>query len=178
VDRRGLTGRVRITGYVAGMADFYEWVRLADVGVALRYPSNGETSAALLRLLLHGKPCIVTDIGSFGDYPDGVVNKIPTPERGDEIGEISRALRALAEEPDYRRRLSEAACAYVLQEHAPERCARHYRDFVDAVMGHSRTRAKLLADYAGREMARVTDGDAEAVFAPFGTLFAAVAGNE
>jgi glycosyltransferase involved in cell wall biosynthesis len=155
VTRRGLSGRVKVTGYVEGIGAFYEYLRLADVAVTLRYPSNGETSGALLRVLAHGKPCIVSDIGSFTDYPDDVVHKIPTPDRSSgEVEEIARALKLLHEEGEYRARLGANALEYVRREHSPERCARLYGEFIGQVMGDPLTRRKLLADHAGREAAR------------------------
>ena len=155
IDKRGLTESVRLTGFVADQEEFYRWIELADIGVALRFPSNGETSAALLRLLLHGKPCIVTDLGSFGDYPASLLHKIPAPDQGDEKGALIKALRELATNDDYRRRLGAAARTYIEQEHAPERSARLYGDFIHTVMSAPQTRARLLSDYIGRGVSRI-----------------------
>jgi glycosyltransferase involved in cell wall biosynthesis len=54
-----------------------------DLVLNLRYPTNGETSAALMQSMGLGKPCIVTDIGWFGELPEGLVKKVNwdiTPE--------------------------------------------------------------------------------------------------
>ncbi len=42
----------------------------SDILVNLRYPTAGETSASLLRLMAAGKPVVVSDAGSFRELPD------------------------------------------------------------------------------------------------------------
>jgi glycosyltransferase involved in cell wall biosynthesis len=173
IAKRGLNDRVRVTGFVADIAAFNELLRLTDVCVALRYPSNGETSAALMRILIHGKPAIVTDIGSFAEFPDDVVHKLPTPDQGDEVGRLAAAFHLLATDTDYRDGLGRRAVAYMQREHAPEHCARLYRDFIETVMDDPRTRPRLLADYAARELAKIgSSDDPAALLAPFQSIFA------
>jgi glycosyltransferase involved in cell wall biosynthesis len=163
IARRGLSERVAISGYV-GIETFNEYLKAVDVCITLRYPSNGETSGALLRMLVHGKPSIVSDIGSFANFPDETVHKIPTPDRcTDEVGEITRALRLLSENTAYRQQLGENAAAYMHREHSPERCARLYTDFIEEVMADPRTHRRLLADHAGRELAGVTLGEGSVI---------------
>ena len=55
-----------------------------DLVFNLRYPTNGETSAALIQAMGLEKPCVVTDIGWFSEIPDDAVIKVPfdiMPER-------------------------------------------------------------------------------------------------
>lgn len=154
IEKRGLTHRVKITGYV-DVPTFNEYLLLSDVCVTLRFPSQGETSGALLRMLVHGKPSIVTAIGSFDDFPDDTVHKLPTPDKmADEVGEITQAFRLLANNAAYRKKIAANGLAYILREHSPEHCARLYARFVDEVVAHPETRRKLLADWAGRDIAR------------------------
>jgi len=47
-----------------------------DVAVQLRFPTLGESSAAVGELIALGKPVIVTDVGSYAEYPDSLVTKI------------------------------------------------------------------------------------------------------
>ncbi len=154
IKKRGLEGRVKITGYV-DVPTFNEYLLLSDVCVTLRFPSQGETSGALLRMLVHGKPSIVTAIGSFDDFPDDTVHKLPTPDKmTDEVGDILKAFRLMANNTAYREKVAASGLAYVSREHSPERCARLYATFVDEVMTHPATRKKLVADWAGRDIAR------------------------
>ena len=107
IARRGLTDRITISGYV-DIPTFNEYLRLSDVCVTLRYPSQGETSGALLRMLVHAKASIVTDIGSFANFPDDTVHKLPIPEgmrRDDEVAMILAAFRRMATDDAYRRDL-------------------------------------------------------------------------
>ena len=43
----------------------------------LRYPTVGESSGTLLRALGMGKAVVVSDVGSFGEYPDEICLKAP-----------------------------------------------------------------------------------------------------
>jgi glycosyltransferase involved in cell wall biosynthesis len=63
------------TGYV-GDVEFADWIAHADLIVNLRDRSMGETSAAVLAALGAGRPCVVSDIGSFAELPDDVVRKV------------------------------------------------------------------------------------------------------
>ena len=51
-----------------------------DVGVNLRNPTAGETSATLNTMLGMGKPVIVSDIGTYREYPDLCCPKISTDD--------------------------------------------------------------------------------------------------
>lgn len=64
--------------------------------VNLRYPTQGENSASLLKILGHGKPVIATDIGSFSEFPDEVVYKIGYVES--EVDEIIKTILKILDE--------------------------------------------------------------------------------
>jgi hypothetical protein len=66
--RRGLGEVVRTTGYVDWQT-FNDYCHLIDVGVDLRYPTMGESSASVCRILGAGKTCVVSDIGWFAEIP-------------------------------------------------------------------------------------------------------------
>lgn len=144
ISKLGLDGKVKITGYVT-MADFYRYIQISDLCLNLRFPSNGESSTSLLRILSAGKPTIVTDIGSFSDFPSDVVFKIPQPTQCDEVEEICKALTLLTDNQDYRNSLGSKATAYVAREHSPERCARLYMEFIQHVCNSPEAKSKLVA---------------------------------
>lgn len=162
----GLQDQVKVTGYV-DMPTFYQHIELSDICLNLRFPFNGESSASLLRILSVGKPTIVTDIGSFADFPDDIVCKIPQPTHSNEVEQIFKALVLLTENPEYRNSLSRNACEYIAQEHSPERCARLYAEFIQQVLCSPLAKQKLLADYVGREIAKTEANISETVLAPF-----------
>jgi glycosyltransferase involved in cell wall biosynthesis len=166
IHKLGLQNRVKITGYI-NMQDFYRYIEASDICLNLRFPFKGESSAALLRILSVGKPTVVTDIGSFSDFPNDVVFKIPQPNQSNEVEEIFKALTLLTENMEYKKFLSVNASAYVAREHSPRRCATLYSDFIKQVMRSPKTKQKMLADYVGREATRLNLGDPRLTLAHF-----------
>jgi glycosyltransferase involved in cell wall biosynthesis len=72
----GLGGRVRLTGWLADEA-FFLHLRAADLLLALRFPTAGESSGTLARALGMGTPALVYDVGPAAEYPDSVLAKLP-----------------------------------------------------------------------------------------------------
>jgi glycosyltransferase involved in cell wall biosynthesis len=126
---RGIRNAI-VTGRVA-LDELPEHIEAADVVVHLRYPTARETSAALLRVLAQGRPAIVSDLEHLAEIPlDAVVRA----DVADEEGEVTRALLRLAEQPDLRRRLADAARAYVARAHSRERCRETYAHAIDRAL--------------------------------------------
>jgi len=74
---------------------FIENMDACDVCVNLRYPYNGENSGTLIMSLERAKPTIVTDIGSFSEFPDDCCIKLKSPENiliGEEVSMISNSI--------------------------------------------------------------------------------------
>jgi glycosyltransferase involved in cell wall biosynthesis len=111
----GLTNAVETLGYVDDRT-----ARLvaaaADVLVNLRFPTAGETSASLLRLMAAGRPVLVSDTGSFQELPDDVVAKVPLDAV--EEATIEAFLEAFADRSELAQRVGSNARAYVEQEHS------------------------------------------------------------
>ena len=62
----GLAGRVLRLGFISDN-EMYELLAAADLAVNLRYPTAGESSAALIRLMGAGLPVLVTDHGASAE---------------------------------------------------------------------------------------------------------------
>ena len=92
--RLGIDDRVRFTGYVEE-AEFDSWLAVARCAIQLRFPTNGESSAAVMRCLAGGVPTIVSDHGPLRDLPDDAVLKVPTQ---DEPTTLAAALVHLAKD--------------------------------------------------------------------------------
>lgn len=106
----------------------------ADICVNLRYPTMGESSGSLLRMMGYGKPVLVTNTGSYAEFPDYCVLKI-APDL-DEEEMIKRFIRSLAEEKKFRRAVGREAAAFVREECGIEKCAGEYAGFIrDVVSG-------------------------------------------
>ncbi|HEX4952088.1 MAG TPA: glycosyltransferase family 4 protein [Thermoanaerobaculia bacterium] len=119
--RAGVAERVHVMGYVP-WADFEAAVSAVDVCLNLRYPTAGETSASLLRVLAAGRPAIVSDYGQFRDLPEAVALRVPLGEGESES--LAAALAELLESPERLAAMGRAARAHVRSEHDPAESAR------------------------------------------------------
>ena len=70
-----LEDTVHVMGRVSA-EEFELYCKASDLCFNLRFPTQGESSASLMQLLGFGKKVVVTDIGSFHDFPDFCVYKI------------------------------------------------------------------------------------------------------
>ena len=61
----------------APIEDFVGYLGACDIVLNLRYPTVGESSGTLLRSLGLGKAVLVSEIGSFQEFPDDVCLKVP-----------------------------------------------------------------------------------------------------
>jgi glycosyltransferase involved in cell wall biosynthesis len=107
-----------------------------DVGINLRYPTTGETSATLCGLLGMGKPVIVSDVGAFAEFPDDCVIKVPVSDSDDEVDSeriaLIDAIRNLVYDATLRRRMAQAAREYSW-DRTWDRTARQYISFIEQV---------------------------------------------
>jgi glycosyltransferase involved in cell wall biosynthesis len=122
--RVGAAERTVVTGRLA-FAELPAAIEAADIVVHLRWPTARETSAALLRVLAQGRPCLVSDLQQQSDLPDDAVLRVDV---ADEEGEVTRALLRLAASPALRARLGAAAAAFVAREHSALRCRAAWED--------------------------------------------------
>lgn len=127
----GLKERVTVTGYVP--ADTYQQLmHAADVAVNLRYPTAGETSASVLRLLSIGLPTVVSDVGWFAELPDDCCRKLVPNDKEEE--NLYRTLKDLAGDVEVRCELGERARKHVEQHHSLAGAAKAYSVFIQAVL--------------------------------------------
>jgi glycosyltransferase involved in cell wall biosynthesis len=111
--------------------DFLRYMVAADVAVNLRYPTAGETSGTLIRLLGLGKPVIVSNLGAFSEIPDGACAKVDLDESEEDL--LFAYLQALAADEGLRRAMGENARRHVAP-HTPEASAKTYADVVRSVV--------------------------------------------
>jgi len=119
VDRLGLGGRVVLTGWVEPEV-MRRLPAAADLGVVVRRPSAGETSAAALRFLSCGTPVAVVGLRQFLEWPEPAAPRL-TPGPG-AAAELARLLVEVAESPDWSERRQAARAAYEVA-HRPEQAA-------------------------------------------------------
>jgi len=123
-----LEDAVILTGHVS-KGDFQRYMTIPDVCVNLRYPTAGETSGSLIRMMGTGKPVIVSDTGAFSELPDDVCIKLSVDQ--EEENSLLAHLLALARDPAQRRRIGHNAQQYIQANHRIENSARGYITFVE-----------------------------------------------
>jgi len=112
IDDMGLASHVRVLGYTP-IEDFVQYMGACDVCLNLRYPTVGETSGTLLRALGLGRAVIVSDVGSFSNFPDDICLKVPV--EGGEVDMLFEYLNLLATHPEARGTLGAAARQWVAE---------------------------------------------------------------
>lgn len=118
--RAGVADRVHVMGFVP-YEDFEAALAAVDLCLNLRYPTAGETSASLLRVLAAGCPAIVSDYAQFADLPPEVALRVPLGE--EEPAALAALLRELLAHPERLRAMGEAARELVRTRHEPARSA-------------------------------------------------------
>ena len=95
---------------------FYDLLKITDLCFNLRYPFYGVTSASLLRIMSCAIPAVVTDIGSFLEFPDDCVIKTSCSINIDEYKNIiSRGYS----DRKWLRTVGVNAYNYIKNEHSP-----------------------------------------------------------
>jgi glycosyltransferase involved in cell wall biosynthesis/SAM-dependent methyltransferase len=133
IDSLDLRERVRVIGF-APIEDFVGYLDACDILVNLRYPTVGESSGTMLRALGMGKPVLVSDVGSFAEFPDDVCLKVPVGGPAEEEL-IFEYLRYLVETPGAARALGANAREWVAAECNWNRVAERYVAFCEEVAG-------------------------------------------
>jgi glycosyltransferase involved in cell wall biosynthesis/SAM-dependent methyltransferase len=126
----GLSGHVRILGF-APIEDFVGYLGACDIVLNLRYPTVGESSGTLLRSLGLGKAVLVSNIGSFAEFPEDVCLKVPVGAGEEDL--IFEYLNLLISRPEVAQALGARARDYVAQECNWSTVAKQYVDFMEAV---------------------------------------------
>ena len=128
-----LESNVRLIGF-APIEDFVGYLAACDIVLNLRFPTVGESSGTLLRSLGLGKAVMVSEIGSFQEFPDDVCIKIPVGAGEEEM--IFEYLSLLVSRPEAARALGDRARDYVARECNWKTVAKQYAEFALAVSGN------------------------------------------
>jgi len=126
---------------------FELYLAAADVVVALRFPSRGEISGALVRALGVGRPALVTAGSPASDeFPEGCVAAVE-PGAGE-----AAALRGLLDEllsrPELCAAMGSVARDHMLRHHDLDATVALLVEFLEGVLAR---RAELLADVTRRQ---------------------------
>src|SRR5579871_6385135 len=126
----GLSANVRLMGFTA-IEDFVGYLGACDIVLNLRYPTVGESSGTLLRALGLGKAVMVSEVGSFQEFPDDVCLKVPVGAGEEDL--IFEYLNLLVSRPEVAKGLGARARTYVAEECNWATVAGQYAAFLEAV---------------------------------------------
>lgn len=132
IEELGLSDVVSRLGWI-DEASLWSLIHQADVCVALRHPTMGETSGAVLRALSVGLPVVVSDQAWYSELPDTVAAKIPVGAFQHET--LVATLELLAARPDIRLAMSSAARELVAAQHTVEHVAEGYVRAIEELAG-------------------------------------------
>ncbi len=118
-----LDARIKILGRLP-LPELEAAISAADICINLRFPTMGESSGSLIRMMGLGKSVLVTNYGSYAEFPDHCVLKVDPDV--DEVEMIRRFTRELALDSDFRASVGREARSFVEKEHGLEKCADSY----------------------------------------------------
>jgi glycosyltransferase involved in cell wall biosynthesis len=139
----GLGDALRVTGRLS-LEDFERHLAAADIVLALRFPSRGEMSGALVRALGVGRPALVTaGTAAAEEFPEGVV--VPVAPGPRERGELEALIGALADEAGLRDAIGRVARAHVRRQHDREAGVERLAGFLEQVSARREALLDALA---------------------------------
>ncbi|MGB3976678.1 MAG: glycosyltransferase family 4 protein [bacterium] len=107
-----------ITGYVDDKT-FKKWLAACDICISLRYPTQGESSDVLIRIMGAGKPVITPAYRQFLEVPPDCCVHIPLWPN--EAYSVLAALRELVDNPNEKDLIGKNARNYILENHSLEK---------------------------------------------------------
>jgi glycosyltransferase involved in cell wall biosynthesis len=141
----GLGAALVVTGRLE-LADFVRHLVAADVVLALRFPTHGEVSGALVRALGVGRPVLVTGgTPPSEEFPEGIV--VPVDPGTHELDELTALVDRLLRDPSLRDAIGRLARDHVRTHHGLGATAGRLSAFLTDV--HAR-KAKLLESLVTR----------------------------
>jgi glycosyltransferase involved in cell wall biosynthesis len=136
IARYGVQDRVTCTGWQSE-EDFERTVAALDVGLSLRWPHVGESSATLAALLSYGVPVVAEPLGSWAEFPPDVVT--PAWLGDDPAAGLADALRPLVRDPRLRAEHGARAVAFAREHLSTEHCATAFVAACEEVATHRLT---------------------------------------
>jgi glycosyltransferase involved in cell wall biosynthesis/SAM-dependent methyltransferase len=153
----GLSAGVRLVGF-APIEDFTGYLSACDIVLNLRYPTVGESSGTLLRAMGLGKAALVSEVGSFREFPDEVCLKVPVGAGEEDT--LFEYLNLLVSRPDVVQALGGRARDYVAERCNWPAVAGQYARFLEAVAEGRQWKAEEPAGESDRDAASPEEGGA------------------
>ncbi len=134
IKRLGLENNVRVTGFVS-LKEMKTYMGACDFCFNLRYPTRGESSASLHRMLGMGKPVVVSNLLNFQEYPADAVFKVGYEET--EVQDIYMAVCTLAKIKKEAKKRGQAAIKFAEDFCSLEKNAKLYYEFFEQLLEDS-----------------------------------------
>ncbi len=125
-----LEEHVKLFGFV-GLDELHHYMQICDIALSLRYPSAGETSAALFRTMGLGTCCVVFDYASYADIDDDAVVKISLDTF--DTHELTNKLLELANDQQKVTDIGNKAKNMIQMEHKASISAKEFVKFIKKV---------------------------------------------
>jgi glycosyltransferase involved in cell wall biosynthesis len=139
----GIDAALTVTGRL-DLRDFVLHLCAADVVLALRFPSHGEISGALVRALGVGRPALVTaGTPAAEEFPEGVV--VPVDPGRHEEAELEALLDHLLRKPEMRETMGAIAREHVRRHHDITATTARLATFLHDVRGAKQAILETLA---------------------------------
>lgn len=153
------------TGHLE-LTQFFQYMKASDICINLRYPIHGETSATLHHLLGMGKPVLVSNAGSFREYPDDVVIKIDVNDK--EENQIYEAIKLLIDNSQECLYIGKRSYNFAEQNLDIRKAANAYVQFINGIVrenyileGLITSISQLLVDLKLDQNDQLTEGCAQ-----------------
>lgn len=142
IKKLGIKKSVIFTGFLS-LERSMEYISASDICINLRYPTAGETSGSILRILGMGRPVITSDTGWFSELPDNCSAKVDIGKYEDEL--LLEYLNVIASNKEMMTKMGENARKYILEEYDPEKITQEYYTFINEIIGIQRDIIKEIS---------------------------------
>lgn len=114
------------TGYVE-LDEMNSFLKYVDIVANLRFPSMGETSGIMIRLLEYGKASIIIRDGWFAEIPDSCTVALDIKE----IDRLESVILQLLSDKEYREKIGKEAQEYVEKKYSIDVVCSEIKKFID-----------------------------------------------
>lgn len=129
IEKNGLQGSVRITGYIDD-DELFDYISRSDICLNLRFPSTEGASWTLLEQMFFSKAIIATATGFYNEMPDDIILKVGTPI---DIEELRGAVKRLIDDKDLLATLSSNAREFAMNNFSKKKYAERFKSFLGRV---------------------------------------------
>lgn len=132
-EKFNVLNKVMVVDNYPPLEEVNEYLNSADLCLNLRWPAFGSNSYSLVQSLAAGVPTAVTDIETFGEYPDDAVIKVKWDEK-DEVENIYKTLEWAQQNPKELEAFGEAGKEFVKLNCTWEVVGKQYTKFLQSNM--------------------------------------------